>query len=135
MSKSELARARLAQFENNFVKDLRNNFLDAPAPPAGNRDNPPADVRPTSADLVRSKEDGNAGLYSALEGVTYVPEAILGACHGEEFYIAMQSSSSFDSVALLLDEEGTVQALGNQLDGLRPMPVPPCEPLFLSAIK
>jgi len=25
-------------------------------------------VRPTSADLVRSKEDGNAGLYSALEG-------------------------------------------------------------------
>ena len=119
-----MARARLAEFEKTFY-----------VPPA-----PPTERAP------------NLGVYAALEGVRYVPETILGECHsshGEEFFIAMQASSSFDSVAVLLDEEieiaetdmsrcilcTTLRRACHSVFCALHMNLPPCPPLFLSAPK
>jgi hypothetical protein len=141
LSKAAQARARLTEFEKSFNADVRAHVTAPPAPPA--------------------ERAPNLGVYAALEGVRYMPETILGECHsshGEEFFVAMQSSSSFDSVAVLLDEEmsqdeeiaetrmsqGSAQthamrapthAMHGPTHGMQHMALPPCPPLFLSAPK
>jgi hypothetical protein len=122
---SKAARARLTEFEKSFNADVHTIVTAPPAPPA--------------------ERAPNLGVYAALEGVRYVPETILGECHGEqffgeEFFIAMQSSSSFDSVAVLLDEEIEIaeprMSQGSpQTYVMHHMALPPCPPLFLSAPK
>jgi hypothetical protein len=157
LSKAAQARARLTEFEKSFNADVRAHVT---APPAPHVAAPPAPhvAAPPAPPAQRAP---NLGVYAALEGVRYMPETILGECHsshGEEFFVAMQSSSSFDSVAVLLDEEmsqdeeiaetrmsqGSAQthamrapthAMHGPSHGMQHMALAPCPPLFLSAPK
>jgi hypothetical protein len=89
-----------------------------------------ADPVPTAAPVLdRAGRQARRGDYYAdLDGVSYFAETIVGECPGKEVYVGVQFTNSFDSVVLLLDEEGTVPNTSSEQDGMHeldPSLVPP----------